>query len=471
MRKKQIQANSSLVRLCIGIGLSAVVLVVPNRIQAACGPGSHWVTTCAAGTNSINLQATISTDLIATPIVLSGSMTVLRGSPSASDPSNPNHLDRIPAEVVSLSLTGTGSESGLTISGGDGVGNLARDSSTYSPASITESPSDATQATIVIDIFIEFKSALLGINLRNEAPIHIQANIDRFPLAFNSTVTGPIPLLNSSGQKALQINSVTFAATLAAPVIPPNSIVNNASYTLSSLPVAPGSIAAIFGSNLTDGGTCVHAAGCDQTFDANGVLKTTMTGAQVTVNGTPVPIFYSTSGQLGIQIPPDLAVASATVQVTVGGQTSAPATVALTQYAPGIFSVNNQGTGQGAVKISNTAIFAAPEGSIPGEQARPARRGEFITIFCTGLGDVNPRPTLGKPGSADPNSLSRTLSTPQVTIGGAAANVVFSGLSPGNVGLYQVDAQIPDGAPSGSAIDVVLSIGGVASNRITIAVQ
>jgi len=39
------------------------------------------------------------------------------------------------------------------------------------------------------------------------------------------------------------------------------------------------------------------------------------------------------------------------------------------------------------------------------------------------------------------------------------------------VGLYQVNAQVPDGAPSGSAVPLVLSIGGVISNTVTIAVQ
>jgi uncharacterized protein (TIGR03437 family) len=49
--------------------------------------------------------------------------------------------------------------------------------------------------------------------------------------------------------------------------------------------------------------------------------------------------------------------------------------------------------------------------------------------------------------------------------------VSFSGLAPGFAGLYQVNAIMPEGSPAGSAVPVVLSIGGVTSNTVTIAVQ
>jgi uncharacterized protein (TIGR03437 family) len=69
------------------------------------------------------------------------------------------------------------------------------------------------------------------------------------------------------------------------------------------------------------------------------------------------------------------------------------------------------------------------------------------------------------------NPLSSTTTLPVVTIGGVAAQVVFSGLAPDFVGLYQVNALVPQGAPSGSAVSVLMTIGGVASNTVTIAVQ
>jgi len=58
-----------------------------------------------------------------------------------------------------------------------------------------------------------------------------------------------------------------------------------------------------------------------------------------------------------------------------------------------------------------------------------------------------------------------------VTIGGVTANVQFSGLAPGYVGLYQVNAQVPAGSATGSSVSVTISMGGVTSNTVTMAVQ
>jgi len=140
--------------------------------------------------------------------------------------------------------------------------------------------------------------------------------------------------------------------------------------------------------------------------------------------------------------------------------------VNIAPFAPGLFTLNATGTGQGAVLISGTAQFAAPL-SVPG--SRPALRGEFISIYGTGLGAVSNQPATGAAAQANPPSV--TTSTPTVTIGGILAPVSFSGLAPGAVGLYQVNVQVPTGTPAGNAVPVTLSIGGVTSNTVTIAVQ
>jgi uncharacterized protein (TIGR03437 family) len=119
---------------------------------------------------------------------------------------------------------------------------------------------------------------------------------------------------------------------------------------------------------------------------------------------------------------------------------------------------------------------AAPLGSIPGRNTRPAKRGEFISIFCTGLGDVTNRPPSGAAGVViNPfwglTMPSTTISVPVASIGGIRAPVTFSGLAPGFVGLYQVNVQVLDNAPSGDAVPVVVTLGGASSNTVTIAVQ
>ncbi len=247
----------------------------------------------------------------------------------------------------------------------------------------------------------------------------------------------------------------------AAPSVNALGVVNNASFSPGSNPIAPGAIAAVFGSNMNDGSSVLFSD-----FGSDGKLVTTLGGAKVTINGSPVPIFYSTPAQLGIQIPTDLTGSTASIQVTANGQTSAAQTVNIAPLSPGLFSTNQSGHGQGAILIANTNTLAAPKGSIPGRDTRPAKPGEFITIFCTGLGQVTPLLPTGLPATNN-----TTVNAPSVIIDGAAAAVQFSGMAPGFVGLYQVNVQVPAGARSANDLPVVLTISGMQSNIVTIAVS
>src|SRR5262249_31066662 len=154
--------------------------------------------------------------------------------------------------------------------------------------------------------------------------------------------------------------------------------------------------------------------------------------------------------QINLQVPWELAGQNqASVVANVGGTNTAPITVNLAAAAPGIFATNSQGTGQGAILISGTPTFAAPSGSIPGASTRPANRGEFITIYATGLGAVSNQPATGNIGPSGP-ALAQVIAPVTVSIGGVVLTPSFAGLSPGFVGLYQIDVQIPNGAPTGN---------------------
>jgi uncharacterized protein (TIGR03437 family) len=73
--------------------------------------------------------------------------------------------------------------------------------------------------------------------------------------------------------------------------------------------------------------------------------------------------------------------------------------------------------------------------------------------------------------AASSTQLAPTTELASVTIGGITENAVFSGLAPGFVGLYQVNALVPAGVALGSAVPVTISIGGATSNQVTVAVQ
>jgi uncharacterized protein (TIGR03437 family) len=105
---------------------------------------------------------------------------------------------------------------------------------------------------------------------------------------------------------------------------------------------------------------------------------------------------------------------------------------------------------------------------------------EYLTIFATGLG-----PVIGSNGETPPadgvaaplTTLYQTTAAVSATIGGVNVPVLFSGLTPSLVQLYQVNVQVPAGVPTGSAVPLVLRVTdpvtgqSVPSNTVTVAVQ
>jgi len=279
--------------------------------------------------------------------------------------------------------------------------------------------------------------------------ILIPGNIFNFIVTNTATVAGGGEL-NVSNNSASDPGMVGPAAQ---PAPASNSIVNAVSFGLT---VAPGSIASVFGTNLALG----------QGTASSIPLPMMLGGSSIQIGGRSAPLYYASPTQLNLQVPWELAgQSSASVTATVGGVTSNLRTVSLAPFAPAIFTFNGSGSGQGMVLIAGTSSLASPI-SIGG---RPAVRGEFISIYSTGLGAVTNQPATGMAAQADP--LSRTIATPTVSIGGADAQVIFSGLAPGAMGLYQVNVQVPQGSTVGDAVRLTLSIGGVAANSVTIAVQ
>ncbi|MBI3935075.1 MAG: SBBP repeat-containing protein [Acidobacteria bacterium] len=265
---------------------------------------------------------------------------------------------------------------------------------------------------------------------------------------------GPTPLpgqTSAGGRDAFVAKIIPPPPPL--PAVNDGGVVNNSSFAPSPAPVAPGSIAAVFGSNLNNGSTVLFSS-----FGPDGKLVTSLGGASATINNIAAPMFYSTPGQLGVQIPFELAgQTSAQIVVTVGGQTSVSRTIFLDVLAPGIFTANNQGTGAAAVLHE--------DGVTPVTAQSPARPGEVVVLFATGLGALTPALATGAPSTGN-----TTVATPTVTVDGVTATVEFSGAAPGFAGLNQVNVKIPPNTRTALDIPVALSIGGRQSNPVTIAV-
>jgi len=184
----------------------------------------------------------------------------------------------------------------------------------------------------------------------------------------------------------------------------------------------------------------------------------------VLVDGEAAPLLYVSPGQINFQMPyRTLAETQATVVVVANNVSAAPLTVQLLAAAPAIFTLNSNGTGQGAILYG--ATFVAPANSVPGQASQPVPVGYPVSIYCTGLGAETAVSNNGF------QSYNLQTAYPTVTIGGVPATVQFSGLSSQYVGLYQVNVTVPTGAPSGNAVPVVMTLNGVSSNTVTMAIQ
>jgi uncharacterized protein (TIGR03437 family) len=259
---------------------------------------------------------------------------------------------------------------------------------------------------------------------------------------------------NSGTARSAQISvagiAVAVSQVASVLLISTSGVVSAASYTA---PVAPGSIAAIFGAFPL----------AAPVWGSGFPIPTSLGGLAFQFSGAPLaPLFYAGLGQVNAQVPWELAGRPQTaITAVTSSQTSTAQTVTLATYAPGIFAVNGAGTGQGAILDAANRLVDA---------AHPATAGSTVVqIFCTGLGPVVNQPATGAPSPRNP--LAWTTAQPTVTIGGATARLQFYGLTPDAVGLYQVNAVVPQGVAKGSAVPVVISIGGVQSNTVTIAVQ
>jgi uncharacterized protein (TIGR03437 family) len=96
------------------------------------------------------------------------------------------------------------------------------------------------------------------------------------------------------------------------------------------------------------------------------------------------------------------------------------------------------------------------------DQNNPATAGNPVVIYCVGLGPVNPTITAGQLAPGSP--LSQAISGVTVTFGNVTVPAAFAGLTPGETGLYQVNATIPAGVPTGNQVPVTISAGGASSS-------
>jgi uncharacterized protein (TIGR03437 family) len=266
------------------------------------------------------------------------------------------------------------------------------------------------------------------------------ANAELFPVSVAVDASGNVYVADEGG------NAIRRLTPAAGPAI---TVVNGASHLAA--PLAPGIAASVLGS------FSIASPSSAPGFP----LPASLAGVSVQLGGISAPLYYVSAGEIRFQVPwESVGQAAAALVVVVNGKASAPQTVSLAPFAPGVFTTNGQGTGQGAVYDAQSKLVDA---------SNPTTAGAVVQIYCTGLGAVTNQPTSASP--APGGTLAVTLATPTVTIGGVPAPVLFSGLAPGTAGTYQLNAQVPAGIATGGAVPITVSIGGATSNSVTIAVK
>jgi uncharacterized protein (TIGR03437 family) len=271
---------------------------------------------------------------------------------------------------------------------------------------------------------------------------------------YYGTVEVDSPAAPNSPQVATIRLTVTSASANSAPQISPAGVVHGASFTPDG-PVAPGSIVSIFGTSLAD-----------QSILASTLpLPNQLAGASVTIGGRTLPLLYVSPKQINAQLPFGMP-ANLTQQlvVTRDNMISAPEPVALVPAEPGVFTVDQSGVGPGVVTAVHTDGTQNPV-----DANHPATAGDVLVIYCTGLGEVNPRAVAGFPIPVQPESM--VVDPVTATIGGTIAPVQFAGATSGFVGLYQVNVAVPSGVPASATTPLVLTQGGRASRTVTIATK
>lgn len=258
----------------------------------------------------------------------------------------------------------------------------------------------------------------------------------------------------------------------AAAVSAQNPVINQSGGIVNAAdfqtPLAPGSLFSIFGSRLSS--QTASALSIPLSTSLGGVTVQFVSGS-ATINA---PIEYvqadganPATSQINAQVPWELVApgTTATVNVVVShdGVSSAPTPVTIGPFSPGIFASGNLAV---AVNLDGTLAWAA--NTIPGVTTHPAKPGDTIILYATGLGAVTP--TVAD-GAASLDALRFTLTQPVVLIGGLPAQVQFSGLSPQFVGVNQLNVVIPN-VPAGSNVPIQIQMGNITSpNTITLAVN
>jgi uncharacterized protein (TIGR03437 family) len=180
----------------------------------------------------------------------------------------------------------------------------------------------------------------------------------------------------------------------------------------------------------------------------------------VLVNNKQAPLYFVSPGQINALVPYSTQGTMATIVVQNGSANSNTVTVPVAPTAPGVYSLDQSGSGPGAILHADYGLV---------DTSRPAAPGESVLIYLTGMGDVNPAVADGSPGKSNP--LSNSVSTVQVLVAGQPATLLYNGLAPGYPGLYQINVTLPTFLSVGGNLPLAIQTNNAYHDQVDIPIQ
>jgi len=274
---------------------------------------------------------------------------------------------------------------------------------------------------------------------QGQTPAPITVSVAALPAG---TYDGAVTIASTDPANPLRsIIPVTYVVAAAGTI----SVANAASFVLQ---VSPGSLATVFGNGSVLANTTITGFPMPLPLSSN--------GTSVTMNGIACPLLYLSPTQINVQVPVELQPGTATVVVNNNGVIYTT-TVPVVAASPGIFTSD----------YVATAILQDANGVLL-TQNNPAKRGQVVVMYAAGIGPVSPAVATNRVAGVP---LSKATSTYSVTVNDTPAQVDFVGLTPGFVGLGQINFRIPGNTPAGNTIPVTLTINGVNARTVQISVS
>jgi uncharacterized protein (TIGR03437 family) len=392
--------------------------------------GVNWLSaTPASGTTPSNVQVLVNGTVLAVG-QYAGTVTIASAGAGGSPIAVQVVLNVVPSAVLAASPT--------SLSFAYIIGQTAP------PAQNLLVTATGTSAVVPLTAQVQFDGTigqwLIVAPTTSNAPATFAVSVSTANLAAG-TYTGRVVFTSTNALVAATV-PVTFTVTaIPKPVI--NAVANAANYTTGA--VSPGENIVIFG-------TGVGPADITKAVVVNNAFPTLVGATRVLFDNTAAPILYASSGQTSVMVPYGVFGRTTTsIVVEYSGVQSTALTYNVVLSAPGVYTLNQQGTGPGAILNQ--------DGVTVNSVTTPEKRGNVIAIYMTGEGQTSPQGVDGAIIPPVASALKLPVLPVTVTVGGVDAQVVYAGSAPGLVsGVMQVNVIIPLTAPTGT-VPVVVTVG------------